>query len=60
MNQILRYLQNYNIRHEALYSGMVTIQFCDDGSGALWFNEELIAQLDFNDMDSVKDYLLNQ
>ena len=60
MNQVLIWLQSYNVRHEFTYHGMATVQFCDDGSGALWFGEELIAQLDFSNMDSVKDYLLNQ
>ena len=60
MKQVLIWLHNFNIRHYSMYEGMATIQFCDNGSGALWFGEELISQLDFNDMDSVKDYLLNQ
>ena len=60
MNQILVWLQNYNSRHFDEYEGMATIQFCDDGSGALFFNETLIVELDLNKMDDVRDYLLEQ
>ena len=60
MNQLISWLQNYNQRHESQFNGMVTIRLGDDGAGCLVYGEEVIVNLDFNDLDVVREYLLNE
>lgn len=60
MNKLLSYLQNYNRRHESQFNGMVTIRFGDDGEGCLVYGDEVIVNLDFNDEEAIKEYLLNE